>query len=423
MALRNNYLVLAVTGLCLVAAAIRSATADDPASTPPAPDSQTDIDQQDPLTPETQQLVETLRAKLGHDSEAGAMLDDILQGKTLGPDDGWFRIAVAQTRYDWKTVARRHDRNADGKIDSDEFGGCAADFQRLDRDHDGVVTDTDLEWREHALAATPGAMLFRMSDQDGNGKVSQEEFLQLFRQLDSGDAGFVTLDDLRNYFQPPADRKQEKRPDYPHRNTLVRGLAQQEIGSLQPGPALNEPAPDFTLPSLDGPNVTLSAEIGQQPIVLIFGNFTCGPFRSHSGNLEKLYHQYRDRAKFLLVYVREAHPSDGWWSQNNQRVGIDLAQPKTDQQRCDVAGRCRNHLQLDVPFLVDTVADTVGATYSGMPNRFYLIDREGRIAFKSGRGPFGFKPGELEQSLIWLLTDPSSDSAAPAITGAVSQDR
>ena len=66
---------------------------------------------------------------------------------------------------------------------------------------------------------------------------------------------------------------------------------------------------------------------------------------------------------------------------------------------------CRQHLQLDVPFLVDTIADTVGAMYSGMPNRLYLIDTDGRVAFKSGRGPFGFKPSELEQALIWYLAE------------------
>jgi hypothetical protein len=59
----------------------------------------------------------------------------------------------------------------------------------------------------------------------------------------------------------------------------------------------------------------------------------------------------------------------------------------------------------DLPFLVDTVDDKVGATYSGMPNRLYLIDREGKIAFKNGRGPFGFKPRELEQALVLMLNE------------------
>jgi alkylhydroperoxidase family enzyme len=49
--------------------------------------------------------------------------------------------------------------------------------------------------------------------------------------------------------------------------------------------------------------------------------------------------------------------------------------------------------------------DRVGHAYSGMPDRLYLIDRDGRVAYQGGRGPFGFKPGELEQSLVMLLLD------------------
>jgi hypothetical protein len=55
--------------------------------------------------------------------------------------------------------------------------------------------------------------------------------------------------------------------------------------------------------------------------------------------------------------------------------------------------------------MVDEMDDRVGRAYSGMPDRMYLIDRKGRIAYKGGRGPFGFKPGELEQALVMLLVD------------------
>jgi hypothetical protein len=113
----------------------------------------------------------------------------------------------------------------------------------------------------------------------------------------------------------------------------------------------------------------------------------------------------------ILVYVREAHPSDGWWMLSNQRIGIELPQPTTNDERRNVAQTCRQHLELDIPFVVDSVDDAVGARYSGMPNRLYLIDREGRVAFKSGRGPFGFHPGELEQALVVLLAE--SQNATP----------
>lgn len=64
-----------------------------------------------------------------------------------------------------------------------------------------------------------------------------------------------------------------------------------------------------------------------------------------------------------------------------------------------------------MPVLVDEMDDRVGHAYSGMPDRLYLIDREGRVAYKGGRGPFGFKPGDLEQSLVMLLLDQESAAA------------
>ena len=55
--------------------------------------------------------------------------------------------------------------------------------------------------------------------------------------------------------------------------------------------------------------------------------------------------------------------------------------------------------------MVDEIDDRVGHAYSGMPARLYIIDTAGKIAYKSGHGPFGFKAGELEQSLLMLLMD------------------
>src|SRR5262249_16654850 len=80
-----------------------------------------------------------------------------------------------------------------------------------------------------------------------------------------------------------------------------------------PGPAMGAPAPDFTLKTVDGKGeITLSKQTGPKPVVLIFGNFTCGPFRGQAGNVEKLYRRYKARATFLMVYVPEAHPTDAW---------------------------------------------------------------------------------------------------------------
>jgi hypothetical protein len=360
------------------------------------------------LGPEAQKVADLLKSSLPPDSEARAMLDDIVQGSRLGPQDGWFRKAVSQTRFDWDAVQKKYDANKDGRIEAAEFRGHEGDFARLDRDHDASLTQGDFDWSSHSLAESPGMMLFMQTDRDGSGKITQEEFNALFKSLDSGSRGFVTLDDLRERLTvnpAGAIARRAQRSGQPSADTLVLALSRQELGSLQPGPSVGEQAPDFSLNTLDQKKITLSEQIGNQPVVLVFGNFTCGPFRSQAGNVDKLYHRYRDRAKFLMVYVREAHPKEGWWMPSNKMVGVDLPQPTTDSERVAVAQTCQNRLQLDTPMLVDTIDDKVGARYSGMPSRFYLIDSKGTVAFKSGRGPFGFKPAELEQALLLLLND------------------
>src|SRR5262249_44856289 len=96
------------------------------------------------------------------------------------------------------------------------------------------------------------------------------------------------------------------------------------------------------------------------------------------------------------------------------RVGVAVAQPKTYAERTVVATQCHRLLKPSMPLLVDEINDSAGNAYSGMPARLYVIDREGKVAYKSGRGPFGFKSGEMEQALVMPLPDPGPQTAPPA---------
>jgi Iodothyronine deiodinase len=120
--------------------------------------------------------------------------------------------------------------------------------------------------------------------------------------------------------------------------------------------------------------------------------------------------RYGDKVEFVGVYVREAHPIDGWRMESNDQAGIAVAQPTTDGERTTVAARCCQSLNMTMPLVVDSIDDRVGNLYSGMPDRLYLIGRDGRVLYKGGRGPFGFKPGELEQSVIMHLLELESPS-------------
>ncbi len=115
--------------------------------------------------------------------------------------------------------------------------------------------------------------------------------------------------------------------------------------------------------------------------------------------------RYKDRVQFLSVYVREAHPIEGWRSSSNDKAGVVVKQPRSKKERVDVAKLCCAALEMSMPLLIDEIDDRVGHAYSGMPDRLYVIGRDGRVAYKGGRGPFGFKPGEMEQSLIMTLLD------------------
>ena len=125
-----------------------------------------------------------------------------------------------------------------------------------------------------------------------------------------------------------------------------------------------------------------------------------------------MYERYGDRVTFYGVYIREAHPTDGWRNLRNDAEGITLAQPVDLKDRFAAAQQCSGHVDLSMPLLVDGMDDAVGHAYSAMPDRLYLIDRDGKVAYKGGRGPFGFNPSELRQALVMLLLD--QEGAGPA---------
>jgi hypothetical protein len=183
----------------------------------------------------------------------------------------------------------------------------------------------------------------------------------------------------------------------------LKGLLEGDFGSPFTGPGLGESAPDFTLPSRDGKErVCLTQHRGGKSAVLVFGSFSCGVTRARFAALEDLYAQHGDQVAFLAVYVREAHPADGRRTRYNQEAGIAIPQPREQGERQAVAQQCCSTLGITMPLVVDTMDDYVGLAYSGLPNQLYLLDRNGRVAYKSGRGPYGLLPGEMEQALLLL---------------------
>ena len=210
----------------------------------------------------------------------------ILGGSRMEAGEGWFH--PGQSRYDWNWLATCRDTNRDGWVTSKEFAGPADLFKRLDRNENGLIADEDLDWSD------PPPLF------DASLELPQSWWDRVLRT-----------------------------PDEPSLGVLLSCFFKGDLGSFREGPGLGQLAPDFTLAVKGGrERVGLSQHRGKRPVVLIFGNMTCGPFRSQMRALENLSKRYGDRAAFIVVYVREAHPTDGWRMTSNDRAGVALAQPQ-----------------------------------------------------------------------------------------------
>ncbi len=112
-----------------------------------------------------------------------------------------------------------------------------------------------------------------------------------------------------------------------------------------------------------------------------------------------MYKQFKDRAEFLTVYVREAHPQDEWQMKANVTEGTCYLQPRSLGDRVAIANDFIKRFQYPIPLGIDSLADTAMRIYGGWPERLYVIDESGKIVYKGGMGPFQYHPEEVR---AWL---------------------
>ncbi len=129
-----------------------------------------------------------------------------------------------------------------------------------------------------------------------------------------------------------------------------------------------------------------------------------------------VYKKYRDKVEFLVIYVREAHPTDKWWLAEtkfmrfislltNDLPSYDIKEPVTIVERQLAATACKSKLLGDMLVYVDDMDNSVDNTYVAWPTRVYFIDKEGRVKYDSGLGPYGLSPEKLENELKVYLNN------------------
>lgn len=106
--------------------------------------------------------------------------------------------------------------------------------------------------------------------------------------------------------------------------------------------------------------------------------------------MNEIYEQYRDRIDFYLVYIQEAHPIDGWLTLSNIEQEVLYAQPQTPDERAAIAGICMLDLGFKMPMLLDNMDNEVDRKYAALPERLYVLDKDGIIAYRGVMGSRGF---------------------------------
>lgn len=91
-----------------------------------------------------------------------------------------------------------------------------------------------------------------------------------------------------------------------------------------------------------------------------------------------------------MVYIREAHSTDGWHVDHS---GWSIIQDATSStERAAAAAQTCSMLDLPFPVVVDSMDDAVAIQWSAWPERLFVIDVDGKVAYVGEQGPWGFWP-------------------------------
>lgn len=117
-------------------------------------------------------------------------------------------------------------------------------------------------------------------------------------------------------------------------------------------------APDFSVKSLAGDNISL-ADYAGQPLVINFAASWCGPCEIEAPTIEKMYQKYKDRVGFIGIAVRDQEEDQRAFA---QRHGLSFP------IGLDPDGK-----------VVYTYQKAGKVNLSGIPTTFF-VDKEGNIA-------------------------------------------
>mmetsp|Transcript_22535 Transcript_22535/g.35026 ORF Transcript_22535/g.35026 Transcript_22535/m.35026 type:complete len:125 (+) Transcript_22535:592-966(+) len=115
-------------------------------------------------------------------------------------------------------------------------------------------------------------------------------------------------------------------------------------------------------------------------------------------NLQKwknIVEKWKDSFDFAVVYIQEAHPTDGW-SLKSQSSN-EISTHKSLQDRVKAALHFSSQVGgLPCPLYCDSIEDYASNRYGALPERLWGI-HHGKIAYEGGIGPHHYSLSDLEE--------------------------
>ena len=193
-----------------------------------------------------------------------------------------------------------------------------------------------------------------------------------------------------------------------------RPVRPQEAAFLDAEPRVGEQAPDFTLHTPNGEEITLSDLYADKPVVIEFGSITCPVYRGKIERMNRLRAMYGDAVEWLVVYTVEAHPSDSpdpytgriWPHERNEEIGLLLQQPTDHEGRAALARRTIDEFGEQRLIAIDGMDNAIWEAWGRRPNSAFVIGTDGTV----GQKQLWSHPGDIRAALVEVVGPPQRDA-------------
>lgn len=132
-----------------------------------------------------------------------------------------------------------------------------------------------------------------------------------------------------------------------------------------------DPVPSFELVTTSGDRLVNADVFGDKPVLFVFGSMTCPNTASAAPSVQALYEKFGDRVRFIMVYVREAHP------------GEYITQAETMEEKLEHARVLKKFFDIQWTVAADNIDGDLHRALDPKPNSAVLMNSAGIILFRS----------------------------------------